>query len=82
MSLERQKGATDPPEAPAPASPEPPPEPPVVEVAFQVASLVNTKEVAVGDMVTFDLGFDKKKNRPEAVNIHKATESQLQSRSF
>lgn len=46
------------------------------QVAFQVASLVNTKEVAVGDMVTFDLGFDKKKNRPEGVNIHKATNSQ------
>eukprot|EP00435_Cladocopium_sp_Y103_P017342 s3338_g4.t1 len=41
------------------------------EVAFQGASLVNVKEMAVGDMVTFDLGFDQKKNRPEAINIHK-----------
>jgi len=44
----------------------------IVEVTFQGASLVNTKEMAVGDMVTFDLGFDKKKNKPEAINIHKA----------
>ena len=41
-------------------------------MAFQGASLVNVKEMAVGDMVSFDLGFDQKKNRPEAVNINKA----------
>lgn len=41
------------------------------EVAFQGASLVNVKEMAVGDMVSFDLGFDQKKNRPEAININK-----------
>ena len=43
------------------------------QVAFQGASLVNVKEMAVGDMVSFDLGFDQKKNRPEAININKAT---------
>ena len=44
------------------------------QVAFQGASLVNVKEMAVGDMVSFDLGFAQKKNRPEAININKASE--------
>lgn len=42
------------------------------EVTFQAASLTNTKELSVGDMVTFEMGFDKKKNKPEATHIFKA----------
>ena len=52
------------------------------QVSFQGASLVNVKEMAVGDMVTFDMGFDKKKNRPEALNIHKAREYGTIARLF
>ena len=51
-------------------------------MAFQGASLVNVKEMAVGDMVSFDLGFDQKKNRPEAININKAPAEFLRCRKL
>eukprot|EP00913_Durusdinium_trenchii_P033425 g31293.t1 len=66
MSLER-KDAAPPPEPQPPA----PTEPAHGEVTFQAASLTNTKELSVGDMVTFEMGFDKKKNKPEATHIFK-----------
>ena len=42
------------------------------EVTVNAKDLMNTGELAVGDVVTFELGFDKKKNKPEAKNVYKS----------
>ena len=42
------------------------------EVIVHAKALMNTGELAVGDVVTFELGFDKKKNKPEANNVYKS----------
>lgn len=42
------------------------------EVFVHAKSLVNTKELAVGDVVTFEIGYDAKKQKAEAINCNKA----------
>jgi len=42
------------------------------EIFVHAKSLVNASELVVGDIVTFELGFDWKKQKPEAVNCLKA----------
>ena len=42
------------------------------EVIVHAKALMNTGELAVGDVVTFELGFDEKKNKPEANSVYKS----------
>lgn len=42
------------------------------EVFVHAKSLVNATDLVVGDVVTFELGFDTKKSKPEALNVCKA----------
>lgn len=41
------------------------------EINVRAKSFANAPELAVGDVVTFELGFDQKKNKPEAINCCK-----------
>lgn len=42
------------------------------EVFVHATSLGNCSELAVGDLVTFEMGFDRRKQKPEAVRCFKA----------
>merc|ERR1712150_135244 len=42
------------------------------EVFLHAKSLGNCRELVVGDVVTFEMGFDRKKQKPEAINCLKA----------
>uniref|UniRef100_A0A7S4VUP3 CSD domain-containing protein n=1 Tax=Alexandrium monilatum TaxID=311494 RepID=A0A7S4VUP3_9DINO len=44
----------------------------VGEVFVHAKSLGNASELTVGDVVTFELGFDRKKQKPEAINCFRA----------
>lgn len=42
------------------------------EIFVHAKSLANCTELVVGDVVTFEMGFDRKKQKPEALNCVKA----------
>ena len=42
------------------------------EVRVHAKALMNTAELAVGDVVTFELGFDEEKKKPEANSVYKS----------
>lgn len=42
------------------------------EVFVHAKSLVNVTDLELGDVVTFELGYDPKKNKPEAIQVCKA----------
>merc|ERR1712224_290827 len=42
------------------------------EVFVHVKALANCEELGVGDVVTFEMGFDQRKQKPEALNCVKA----------
>lgn len=42
------------------------------EVFCHVKALANCSELVLGDVVTFEMGFDRRKQKPEAINCFKA----------
>merc|ERR1711959_482203 len=51
------------------------------EVFVHVKALQNCEELVVGDVVTFEMGFDHKKQKPQALNCVKAGVSGQQGHS-